>query len=71
MVCPSSCTEIIERKIPGCNHSINIECGTDLSAYIYKCTQPCNQQLPCTHSCQGNCFTCKGGKQHIICVQCQ
>ncbi|XP_059472673.1 NFX1-type zinc finger-containing protein 1-like [Neocloeon triangulifer] len=46
-----SCTEIVTKKFPECNHEAEVACSCK------RCPQPCDMQAPCGHSCTRKCHT--------------
>lgn len=70
------CQEIVDRKIPDCDHTLKLACCIDISHFGFKCFAECRANLPCGHGCRSKCHECrprKDGKvtltNHGICKQ--
>lgn len=70
------CQAMINRKIPGCDHTLNLACHIVISHPAFKCLAECRENLPCGHNCYSACHQCrvqKDGKiretNHGICKQ--
>ncbi|KAF2450310.1 NFX1-type zinc finger-containing protein 1 [Karstenula rhodostoma CBS 690.94] len=53
------CTIQVEKKVPACNHLVQVPCGKDVTADNYECPTPCSRLLECGHPCPGTCSQCK------------
>ncbi|KAL4804436.1 P-loop containing nucleoside triphosphate hydrolase protein [Aspergillus unguis] len=62
------CSHIVRRKLPGCAHEAMAQCAKDITTI--KCTQPCDTPLPCGHTCQNGCWSCRksGSMNHGKCM---
>ncbi|PYH91620.1 P-loop containing nucleoside triphosphate hydrolase protein [Aspergillus ellipticus CBS 707.79] len=54
VLCPVS----MERKVPGCNHTVIKPCHVDVKNSKFKCVNPCGVNLPCGHTCKRLCWNC-------------
>ncbi|KAI1370891.1 hypothetical protein F4677DRAFT_339626 [Hypoxylon crocopeplum] len=70
------CKEMVNKTVPGCGHTVEVFCHTDVSADSYRCGKICLDPQPCGHSCRSSCYQCKerkGGQivntNHGICKQ--
>jgi len=52
------CSVLVPKQIPGCNHTVDIQCSEDVLAPSFKCPKPCESILPCGHLCPGSCGRC-------------
>ncbi|KAI0169535.1 hypothetical protein GGR52DRAFT_550456 [Hypoxylon sp. FL1284] len=75
---PSSitCKETVKKTVPGCNHTVEVFCYTDVNCDLYKCRKICGDPLPCGHNCRSSCDQCRVKKDskiievnHGICKQ--
>ncbi|KAI1205905.1 uncharacterized protein F4807DRAFT_246245 [Annulohypoxylon truncatum] len=75
---PSSiaCKQMVKKKVPGCDHEVEVFCHTDVSADTYRCGKMCLDPQPCGHSCKSPCYKCKERKEgkifktrHKLCKQ--
>ena len=48
---------------------IQAKCSDEVWNYQTCCTQMCDQELKCTHLCQGVCGECYGGYIHAECKE--
>ncbi|XP_038052094.1 NFX1-type zinc finger-containing protein 1-like [Patiria miniata] len=54
----TKCKELVEKKLPGCGHTAEVECHKDVSAL--SCSQICGKKLSCGHVCMNLCgIPCK------------
>ncbi|XP_022092100.1 NFX1-type zinc finger-containing protein 1-like isoform X2 [Acanthaster planci] len=49
----TKCQERVQKKLPHCNHSVNVRCETDVSTFM--CHRSCEKTLPCGHKCPNKC----------------
>ena len=49
----------VSKAIPGCGHSITVECYKDVASATFKCPEPCDAILSCGHPCRGSCGGCE------------
>ncbi|KAI2471927.1 hypothetical protein F4781DRAFT_63806 [Annulohypoxylon bovei var. microspora] len=75
---PSSiaCKQMVQKKVPGCDHMVEVFCHVDVSTDLYRCGKMCLDPRPCGHSCKSPCYQCKERKageivitNHGICRQ--
>lgn len=52
------CTFSVQKRVPGCGHSVHVPCCEDVSSELFKCPKPCLIYLACGHQCPGTCGTC-------------
>ena len=52
------CKTLVQKKVPGCNHTLDIECSMDVTSDRFRCPTPCAQILSCGHNCPGTCGQC-------------
>ena len=52
------CTVLMPKKIPGCNHVVEVLCHRDVLSDLFKCPEPCVVDLACGHQCPGTCGSC-------------
>ncbi|OLL25606.1 NFX1-type zinc finger-containing protein 1 [Neolecta irregularis DAH-3] len=45
-----TCREVVEKKVPGCQHVIQTECFRDTNSSSFNCFELCGSTLPCGHS---------------------
>lgn len=60
------CREMVDRKIPECNHTLKLACCIDISHYGFTCTAECRETLPCGHDCRSKCHECRPRKDGKI-----
>jgi len=53
------CTVLVQKKVRGCDHNVEIECATDVNSEKFLCPVPCRQILECGHQCAGTCGACR------------
>lgn len=53
------CRVIVQKVVQGCNHTVNVECSTDVTQPSFVCSSNCLQLLDCGHYCPGSCGKCK------------
>ncbi|KAI1806387.1 hypothetical protein F4811DRAFT_560463 [Daldinia bambusicola] len=65
---PSSivCKQKVSKVVPGCGHTVEVPCHTDVSVDTYKCRKSCLDPRPCGHNCQSSCHECKQRKDGKI-----
>ena len=64
-----TCVTSVRKKVPGCNHIIEVQCCRDVTLETFACTFPCGVGLDCGHPCPGNCGRCNqldGNNQRVI-----
>lgn len=52
------CEVPMERKVPGCDHTVTLPCRINVNLPQYKCNAECGHILPCGHSCRTACHVC-------------
>lgn len=60
------CREMVDRKIPGCDHVLKLACCIDISHSGFTCTAECREILPCGHDCRSRCHECRPRKDGKI-----
>jgi hypothetical protein len=67
------CTVQVEKKVPRCNHLVEVSCGRNVESENYKCPTPCSQVLECGHVCPGTCSQCKSkaGEETVTHQKCR
>ncbi|KAK7530030.1 hypothetical protein IWX50DRAFT_710597 [Phyllosticta citricarpa] len=69
------CDEMVKRKIPGCEHEMNLACHIDVASENFQCVASCGSALPCGHTCKRSCKLCRrrsGETTHVdhgVCIQ--
>ncbi|KAH8693395.1 hypothetical protein GQ44DRAFT_792364 [Phaeosphaeriaceae sp. PMI808] len=53
------CKVTVPQMVPGCNHTVEVRCGVDVSDKKYICQAICGAALPCGHVCTKLCFICR------------
>ncbi|KAF3198649.1 hypothetical protein TWF679_001975 [Orbilia oligospora] len=53
------CTAKVQKIVPGCNHTVTVDCGRDVNSPNYRCTAVCKDHLECGHRCQNQCRNCR------------
>ena len=53
------CNIIVEKRVPGCGHTIKIQCWRDVDSAGFICPASCESDLPCGHRCPGHCGRCR------------
>ncbi|KAI1502244.1 hypothetical protein F5X99DRAFT_162799 [Biscogniauxia marginata] len=71
-----TCSQLVNKVVPGCNHTAKVPCHVNVKAANYHCQAKCNDPRPCGHNCKSLCYQCKDredGKvtkeHHEICKQ--
>ncbi|EWC48917.1 hypothetical protein DRE_00222 [Drechslerella stenobrocha 248] len=54
-----TCRVSVEKKVPGCEHKVRVECGRDVTDKNYRCHAECQANLACGHSCSKRCSSCR------------
>uniref|UniRef100_A0A6P7FVC7 NFX1-type zinc finger-containing protein 1-like n=1 Tax=Diabrotica virgifera virgifera TaxID=50390 RepID=A0A6P7FVC7_DIAVI len=73
--CRTRCKELVDCNITSpCGHMIKkIECyrkeTDDPKILLAKCSEPCNIELQCKHTCSGTCGECFQGRFHQKCAE--
>ena len=49
------CQTVIEVELPDCGHRVQKPCYRNLETFL--CPHPCEDRLPCGHSCNDKCHT--------------
>jgi hypothetical protein len=57
------CDVSVPKDVPGCKHTVDINCSVDVSKETFKCPSPCTTILPCGHLCPGTCGHCNSKDQ--------
>jgi hypothetical protein len=52
------CKVGVMKDVPGCNHSIEVECSKVITEESFKCPSACKVDLVCGHRCPGTCSKC-------------
>jgi hypothetical protein len=52
------CSVEVRKEVPGCGHVLSLPCHRDTTSTMFKCPEPCLQNLECGHSCSGSCGMC-------------
>jgi hypothetical protein len=52
------CKAHVDKKVPGCGHTVRVECHHDVAAPGFRCLATCNAALPCGHDCKKDCHAC-------------
>lgn len=52
------CSLMVKKRVPACNHEVQVGCHIDVSIGTYQCAVPCDTLLPCGHKCPGTCGRC-------------
>ncbi|XP_033626581.1 NFX1-type zinc finger-containing protein 1-like [Asterias rubens] len=47
------CTQITNKKLPGCDHTVLVPCHADITSLT--CKETCNKELSCGHRCKDKC----------------
>ena len=47
----------MKRKLPNCEHTATVRCGSDVS--LVSCNEICNRAAQCGHTCQAKCNQCQ------------
>ena len=64
-----TCATSVQKKVPGCNHIIEVQCCRDVTSERFVCSFPCEVALDCGHPCPGSCGRCnqlEGNNQRVI-----
>ena len=60
------CTASVTRRVPGCNHEIQVECHVDVTNKLYRCMAPCGHNwASCGHTCPNLCYQCRPERKDI------
>src|SRR5436189_3849388 len=54
-----TCTVLVQRTVPGCNHLVTEQCHIDVSSAKYICKARCRAILECGHDCENICSRCR------------
>ena len=60
------CDVKVEKSVPECGHTIEVECFKDVTSPIFRCPVPCTDLLSCGHGCSDCCGNCLKGVQDGI-----
>lgn len=52
------CLTKVDREIPKCGHTVNLQCHVDISLPDFRCDARCGAILPCGHACRSPCHKC-------------
>lgn len=52
------CDTLVQKTVPGCNHTVEVACSLDVTLDRYRCPTPCATILSCGHPCPGTCGQC-------------
>lgn len=52
------CKVLVRRKVPGCNHDVEVQCFYDVTAANHRCNVSCGHNRECGHTCKSPCFRC-------------
>lgn len=52
------CMKEVIRNVPGCDHSVRVQCHEDVTTARYQCTAMCGSHRTCGHTCNSVCFRC-------------
>ncbi|KAI1414329.1 hypothetical protein F5Y13DRAFT_197779 [Hypoxylon sp. FL1857] len=70
------CRQTVKKIVPGCGHTVEVQCHIDVDTDAYRCTKMCLDPQPCGHPCRSLCYMCKERKEgkitntnHGICKQ--
>ncbi|KAI1103087.1 hypothetical protein F4804DRAFT_245949 [Jackrogersella minutella] len=70
------CKQMVKKKVPGCDHIVEVFCHTNVSSDSYRCEKMCLDPQPCGHLCKSPCYRCRVRKEgkivttdHGICGQ--
>ncbi|OTB11705.1 hypothetical protein K445DRAFT_339577 [Daldinia sp. EC12] len=61
-----TCKQIVQKRVPGCRHMVEVPCHKDVTIDTYQCPKPCLDPRPCGHNCQSPCYKCKERKDGKI-----
>jgi hypothetical protein len=56
------CKVEVEAELPNCGHKVKKPCHVDIN--VVSCSQPCEDRLPCGHSCNLKCHV-KDDPDHL------
>jgi AAA domain len=65
------CTARVQKQVPGCKHTVQVECWRDVASELFRCPTPCETILACGHPCSGSCSRCNKvdkGEFSLACV---
>jgi hypothetical protein len=51
----AKCCVMVDRTVPGCNHTVKLPCYIDVGDPSYICTATCASIQPCGHACKDKC----------------
>ncbi|CCF36962.1 hypothetical protein CH063_00242 [Colletotrichum higginsianum] len=65
---PSSikCAVQVDKKIPGCGHTVEVSCHVDVTNDSYRCKAECGFKRPCGHACKMSCSACRTTEGGIV-----
>lgn len=61
-----TCKVHVQKKVPGCEHTVVVPCFEDVTTLTFKCMAECGQYLPCGHTCHSVCWKCNTRKDDQI-----
>ncbi|KAK4120587.1 hypothetical protein N657DRAFT_658274 [Parathielavia appendiculata] len=53
------CSRQVEKKVPGCVHTVAVPCYQDVTSKFFRCPALCTEDLNCGHQCPGTCGRCR------------
>jgi len=52
------CTALVQKQVPDCKHTVQVECWRDVASESFQCPTPCKTIFACGHPCSGSCGRC-------------
>jgi hypothetical protein len=52
------CTTLVQKQVPDCKHTVQVECWRDVASASFHCPTPCEAIFACGHPCPGSCGRC-------------
>lgn len=52
------CCVVVNKTVPGCGHTVQVQCSREVNKEDYRCPSPCRVTLACGHPCPGSCGRC-------------
>lgn len=53
-----SCSQPVEKQVPGCGHKAIFQCHVSVERSGYRCDASCKVSLSCGHTCKRPCWNC-------------
>lgn len=53
------CSHPVNKTIPGCRHTLTLDCSVKVESEFFKCPTKCEAALSCGHPCVGTCGMCR------------